>query len=126
MSVSDEQFEFLKDVSLLINKASVIGIKLTGGDLYRTSSQQYLYYYGYCINSALKLIKCKKRSWTKKSNHNNRLAIDLNFFIDGKLTYSHPKLNELGIYWESLNDKNRWGGFWNEKKKDTPHFERNL
>ena len=112
MSLSNEQWFFLQDVAKLINKANELDIKLTGGELYRTKYQQEKY---------MKDGKSK----TMKSNHLRRLAIDFNFFIDGELTYEHPRLQELGDYWENLNNYNRWGGNWTSFK-DTPHFERHV
>lgn len=109
MSKSDEQWVFLQDVALLILEAKRIGIKLTGGELYRTQYQQAKYFKD-------------GKSKTMKSKHLERLAIDFNFFIDGQLTYDADLIRPLGAYWESLNTKNRWGGFW--EFTDTPHFER--
>jgi hypothetical protein len=49
----------------------------------------------------------------------------LNFFKDGKLCYDIPALTPVGEYWQSLNPKNQWGGFW-KSFKDVPHFERKV
>lgn len=125
MSLTVYQFAFAQNVSKLIAHAKEIGIDISLGEAYRTQDQQFLYYYGKKINAEgnnLTIVEGKKRSWTTRSKHKKRLAIDLNFFIDGKLTYSHPKITELGQYWESLNELNRWGGNF-KNTKDTPHFE---
>lgn len=112
MGMVDKQWEFLKDISMLIRKAEDMGIVLTAGEAYRTAYQQEHY------------VKTG-RSKTMHSRHLNRLAMDFNFFIDGKLTYdsNHPLINELGNYWESLGDTNKWGGNWTSFK-DTPHFQK--
>jgi hypothetical protein len=110
MSKVEKQWLFLQDVATLIRRAELMSITLTGGELYRTKEQQELH------------VKAG-RSKTMNSKHMERLAIDFNFFIDGKLTYDHPRLAELGTFWETLRPGNRWGGFW--KFKDTPHFEAN-
>ena len=112
MSKSDEQWLFLKDIAKLIQYADAIGIKLTGGELYRTKEQQDIYVQ-------------QGKSKTYKSKHLERLAMDFNFFINGQLTYNHPNLEILGLYWESLSTDNRWGGHF-KNFKDTPHFERNI
>lgn len=122
--LSNHQKVFALNVSKLIAKAFEMGIEITLGEAYRTQDQQLLYYYGKGLEmkEQLTVVDKKKRSWTLNSNHKNRLAIDLNYFIDGKLTYKHPKITELGEYWESLNNFNKWGGRFN----DTPHFEHNI
>lgn len=105
-----QQSEFLLDVVKLITKATELGFVVTGGELYRTPEQQQIY------------VKTG-RSTTMNSNHLRKCAIDLNFFLDGKLTYSVDVLKPLGDYWEALHEKNAWGGNWNSFK-DVPHFER--
>jgi peptidoglycan L-alanyl-D-glutamate endopeptidase CwlK len=110
MKIVDEQWEFLKDVAKLINFAEKTGLKLTGGELFRTQEQQAIYF-------QIGLSK------TKISYHMKRLAIDFNFFVDEKLTYNHELISKMGAYWESLNELNRWGGNF-ANLKDTPHFER--
>lgn len=111
MSLVAHQAAFLLDVAKLINKATEMGFTVTGGELYRTAEQQQIY---------LKT----GRSKTMNSNHLKRLAVDLNFFKDGKLVYDVPTLKPIGDYWELLNELNRWGGKW--RFVDTPHFERNV
>lgn len=108
----DEQWEFLQDVALLILEASKKGIKLSGGELFRTPEQQEIY---------LKTGKTK----TSNSYHLKRLAIDFNFFVDGNLVYEHPLVTHLGTFWESLNVKNKAGMFWTSFP-DSPHFERRV
>lgn len=128
MKLSKVQAEFLQDVAKLINYAFDNGIMLTLGDGYRPIDLQYLYYYGYKVqddNGKLSLIKARRRSKTLNSKHQKRLAIDFNFFIDGQLTYKKNDLLILGEYWESLHDKNTWGGNF-KTFIDTPHFERSV
>ena len=129
MSLNKEQFEFTKDVASLIVYANLLDIDLTFGEAHRTNSQVLLNFFGYKVVKGgilgIKLVKSKKLSKTLKSNHLKRLAVDFNFFINGKLTYDKHKLAELGQFWESLNKKNRWGGNF-KSFTDTPHFERNI
>lgn len=110
MSLVQEQAAFLLDVANLIQKATTLGWTVTGGELYRTAEQQQIY------------VKTG-RSKTMNSNHLKRMAIDLNFFKDGKLIYDIAALKPIGTYWETLNPKNSWGGNWTSFK-DVPHFER--
>ena len=112
MSLVAEQAAFLLDVCKLIQYATEQGFVVTGGELARTVEQQQIY-----VKSG--------RSKTMNSIHLKRCAIDLNFFKDGKLTYDIPTLTPIGVYWEGLNPKNQWGGFW-KSFKDVPHFERRV
>ena len=110
MSLSDEQAAFLLDMCRLIQHATVIGFKVTGGELARTPEQQAIY------------VKTG-RSKTMDSIHLRRCAIDLNFFKDGKIIWDKATLAPLGAYWESLNLLNSWGGN-GRTLVDTPHFSR--
>lgn len=112
MGLVKEQNIFLDDVALLTLYAKRKGVTLTYGEAYRTEEQQKLH---------LKNGKTK----AKHSKHEDRLAVDFNFFIDGKLTYDKSDVQILGDFWESLDDKNRWGGNF-KSILDTPHFERNI
>lgn len=112
MSLVNEQSAFLQDVAKLIQYAHNEGIVCTGGELFRTPEQQQIY------------VKTG-RSKTFNSKHLTRLAIDLNFFIDGILCYDVNKLSKVGKYWESLSPKNSAGMFW-KSFKDLPHFERRV
>lgn len=119
MSLVQEQWGFLKDVSKLISKAEELGIVLTAGEMFRTVEQQEIY---------LRTGKSK----TMNSNHLKRLAVDFNFFIAGELVYNHELINKLAKYWENLSPSNRWGGNFDkdwdrpDSFKDQPHFERQV
>ena len=90
--LSDEQFEFLKDISKLINYCILKNIKITGGELYRTDYQH------------AENVRTGK-SKTKRSKHQDRLAIDLNFFIDG-----HPFLIAFKRFLGARNPLNACNG----------------
>lgn len=112
MSRVAAQAAFLLDVCKLVEKATELGFVVTGGELYRTPEQQQLH------------IKAG-RSQTMNSLHLQRLAIDLNFFWKGELTYDKVVLAPLGAFWESLHPLNSWGGN-GVKLVDTPHFSRGI
>ena len=112
MSNVAEQAAFLLDVAKLINKSTELGFQVTAGELYRTPEQQEIY------------VKTG-RSRTMNSLHLQRRAVDLNFFLNGKLTYDKAALAPLGAYWESLHPLNSWGGN-GVKLVDTPHFSRGV
>jgi hypothetical protein len=126
-----KQSTFLYNISCLIQHAFAIGIELTLGEGFRTQSQQLLYYHGYDVvpvAGGIALSKTRKLSKTLNSKHADRLAIDLNFFVDGKLTYDFDTVKAIGDYWESLHPDNVWGGDFNKNDiadgfVDTPHFE---
>ena len=120
MSLVAEQDIFLSDVARLISKAHDLGFQISAGEMWRTPEQQKIYF-------------DSGRSKTMDSNHIKRLAVDLNFFKDGKLIGDKGTLQPIGEWWESLNPQNRWGGSWrglveNGKSNfvDLPHFERNI
>lgn len=118
MSLSKHQRIFTKNVGKLIEFAYKNGFELTFGEANRTREQQLIY------------VKTGK-SKTMDSNHLRRLAIDFNFFKNGKLTYDWNDVKIIGDYWEGLHPQNRWGGDWNKNDTkdgfiDTPHFEMNI
>lgn len=108
MKLSDKQFIFLKDLAMLIIFCIVNDIKVTGGELQRTMYQQ-------------KEHIRKGRSKTMRSDHLRKLAIDLNFFFNGKLSYRKKDIQPVADYWKSLRPNNYWGGDW-KNPVDTPHF----
>ena len=112
MSMVEEQAAFLLHVSELVIYATRQGFTVTGGELYRSAEQQKIY-----VETG--------RSMTMNSNHLRRLAIDLNFFLGGKLVSEKNLLRDVGTFWENLDAKNRWGGNF-KNLLDTPHFERNV
>jgi len=135
MSLRKIQSEFAYHVACLIHYAKdELGIEVTLGEAHRTNDQMLLNYYGYEVKKSLSgnSLYLKKRNPTSKakwSSHGDRLAIDLNFFIDGQLTYDYDKIKPLGDYWVSLHPDNVWGGDFNKNGikdgfLDVPHFQR--
>ena len=113
MAQIDEQSAFLLDTCLLIQYCTNrLKWQVTAGELWRPVEMQQIY-----VQTG--------RSKTMKSNHLKRLAIDLNFFINGQYVCTKEAIEPAGKYWESLSPKNRWGGNFNNFK-DCPHFERNV
>lgn len=126
MKLSEKQQIFSKNIASLIVYADLLEIGLTFGEAYRTPSQVLLNFFGFKVVKGgvlgIKLVKSKKLSKTLNSYHLKRLAVDFNFFINGKLTYDKHKLAELGSFWEGLHPENRWGGNF-KNFTDTSHFE---
>lgn len=116
MKMSDRQWRFAQDVSLLISFAAVNGIKVTFGEVYRTQYQHDEY---------LRLGYTR----AKRSKHQDRLAVDLNLFSrEDKVMWSmdtdkiKSEFSFLGDYWESLTQGNKWGGNF-KSFFDPTHFE---
>lgn len=125
MKLSQKQQIFTTNIGKLIAYAYTCEIGLTFGEAHRTNSQILLNFYGYVVKvvaGSVILQKSRKLSKTLLSKHADRLAVDFNFFINGKLTYDKHKVCCLGEYWESLHPDNRWGGNF-KNFIDTPHFE---
>lgn len=97
LTLRQRQSIFLRNVAKLIAYAfDELGVELTGGELYRTAEQQAIH-----VKNGL--------SKVKMSRHQQRLAIDLNLFIDGKYVTETEKYKPLAEYWKSLHPENRAG-----------------
>jgi hypothetical protein len=106
MTLGQQQEIFSMHLANLIMEAIRRGYGVRIGEVQRTIDQQKLY------------IK-QGRSKTMSSRHLDKCAADLHFTKDGKLCYPE----ELGKFWESLDEKNSAGMFW-KSFKDSPHFQR--
>lgn len=95
----DRQTEFARAVPRLIDAAFVLGYEVTLGDCYRDPRCSY---------------------GSKKSQHRQRLAIDLNLFKDGKYLTRTRDHQKLGEFWESIGGK--WGIMKNGKRTDGNHY----
>lgn len=49
-----------------------------------------------------------------KSAHKNKLALDVNLFLDGVFLQDSESHAVFGAYWESLHPLCRWGGRFND------------
>ena len=116
MSLSDQQWEFTKDLSkLLVFIVSHPRVtKCSIGEAWRQQEWQNM------------LVE-KGYSLTKNSRHLVKLAIDLYFWIDGIFIDNKreniERLADIGAYWESLDKYNKWGGHY-KTFCDLNHFER--
>jgi hypothetical protein len=108
MTLREKQSVFIYNVAKLILYAhDTLKVDLTAGELYRTDAQQDLY-----IKSGA--------TKAKRSKHQDRLAIDLNLFIDEVYQTDTKAYKALSEYWKSLNAANRAGYEWGW---DGNHFE---
>jgi hypothetical protein len=99
MKLREKQSRFLIDIANLIIYAKTENIELTGGELYRTIEQQQIY------------VK-QGKSKTLKSKHLQRLAIDLNVFINGEYKEDKESHKKLAKYWEEIRPENKSGYSW--------------
>jgi len=109
MRLSEQQAAFTRDVAKLINWIFDNGFAVTFGEALRTPEQAEIY--------------AKEGKGIKDSLHCKKLAIDLNLFDhEGKYLSDTKAYEEFGVFWESLNPLNRWGGRFT--RADGNHFER--
>lgn len=100
---------FLQDVAKLVSFIPTLpGYTCTGGELFRTAEQQAIYL-------------AKGLSKTKYSRHQDRLAIDINIFVNGVYRIDKAAFKPIAEYWKSLSPHNVSGYDWNW---DYNHFER--
>lgn len=103
-----KQVIFLKNAADLIQYAnSLPGYEVTGGELFRTEEQQAIY-------------RAKGLSKARVSRHQQRLAIDLNVFVNGVYQKEAKAYEPLAIYWKKLHKDNVAGFDWGW---DANHFE---
>lgn len=100
---SDIQWEFLSRLAELILWAKEQGYKLTVGDAYRDPRV-----FGY---------KGQPKGYGHPDSfHKDRLAVDLNLFINGDFITTTEGHRKLGEKWESM------GGSWGGRFDDANHY----
>ena len=102
-----KQSIFILNVAKLIAWAFEKGYELTVGEAYRTDEQQAIYLQ-------------QGKSKAARSRHQDKLAIDLNLFINGEYRADKESYKPLADYWKSLNPDNVAGYDWGW---DANHFE---
>ena len=105
-TLSESQREFALLVSKLIRHIYRCGYEVTLGDAYRDPR----------VHGK---IGEKKSYSSANSNHKRKLAIDLNLFHRNEYLSATEDHRQFGLYWESLHEKCRWGGRFN----DGNHYE---
>lgn len=112
MNLFEEQSKFAHDVSKLINFILEKEYFVTLGEAFRPQEMADIY--------------SKEHKGIKNSLHCKRLAIDLNIFDhEGNFLTSYEEYEPFGLYFESLDPINRWGGKF-KPLVDSDHFERNV
>lgn len=97
-----KQHEFSCMVARLILHAAELGYQVTLGEAYRTPEQA--------------AINARAGKGIRRSLHQDRLAIDLHLFHDGKYLATTEDHATLGKWWESI------GGSWGGRFKDGNHY----
>ncbi|MCK4739738.1 MAG: M15 family metallopeptidase [Deltaproteobacteria bacterium] len=118
MRLSEKQRDFTCMMARLIIWAYGRGLELTMGHAWRDTETQ-------------RRLVAMKLSKTIKSKHLDRLAVDLNLFIEGRYATNSEDYRVLGEFWESMGG--RWGGRFGVDKTDyatkigwdAGHFEYN-
>lgn len=106
MTLGEKQRRFTELVARLISWAYDEGYELTFGEAYRTPEQAAL--------------NAKTGAGISNSLHTQRLAVDLNLFINGVYQPKSEAYEPLGAYWKELDPDCRWGGDF--AKPDGDHF----
>ncbi len=110
MKLSQRQAIFAQNVALLLQHIASKGFLVTFGEAFRTQEQANIY--------------AQAGKGIADSLHCKRLAVDLNLINDEGIYLPDSKdYKQFGLYWESLNDLNRWGGRF--KRIDGNHFQMN-
>ena len=97
LSLAERQRLLVRLLPRLIDFAYANGYELSLGDAYRDPR----------THGAMGIAKGYGHP---KSNHKNRLALDLNLFKDGKFLQGTLDHRPLGEFWEGLHPLCRWGG----------------
>jgi hypothetical protein len=105
-TLGQKQRRFTRLVGLLIEYAYSQEMELTFGEAYRTPEQA-------ALNAA-------KGAGISNSLHTERLAIDVNLFINGEYQRDSEAYRRLGDYWKTLGSDCAWGGDF--KRPDGNHF----
>lgn len=99
MTLRQKQSKFCSMVGMLICHANFLGYELTFGRAY--------------VNEAANKAMGSK---LKNSLHTQKLAVDLNLFLNGVYLSSTESHEPLGLYWESI------GGTWGGRFNDGNHY----
>lgn len=136
-TLAQKQWRFLRYVGHLIRWAEAEGYALTGSELFRSPEQAAIHATpGTSLDMAADRIAdicpaiarefkaiAKRRVGTagrEMSIHRDRLAVDLNLFIDGRYQQDSAAYESLGRYWEGLHADCVWGGRFS--RADGNHF----
>lgn len=101
-TLREKQSRFALMVARLIVKADEMGYALTFGEAWRSEEE------------ARRL--ASRGAGVNRSLHCDRLAVDLNLFVNGEWVQGSNAHRPLGEIWES------WGGAWGGRFGDGNHY----
>lgn len=107
MTLGEQQRRFLPLVAKLIDWTYAHGYELTAGELFRTPQQAAL--------------NAQSGAGIARSLHTQRLAVDLQLFINGVYQTDTPAYKPLGDFWVTLDPDCVWGGAF-QTRPDGNHF----
>jgi len=109
MQLWQKQSIFAQNIAMLLQYIHSKGYFVTFGEAFRTQEQAKIYAHdGKGIADSL---------------HCKRLAIDLNLInAEGIYLPDSKDYEQFGVYWESLDPLNRWGGRF-KPRVDGNHFQ---
>jgi hypothetical protein len=96
MRLIERQKLFMRLLPRLLDYCHAAGYEVTGSELWRTPEMAAWY--------------ARRGLGIENSLHCDRLAIDLNFFRNGRWIKDGSQLEDVGRFWESLHPLCRWGG----------------
>lgn len=102
MTLREKQTKFAYMLGEFLLWCSAEGHQVTLGEAWRPETMAEFY--------------ARKNKGIVRSLHCKRLAVDLNYFIDGKYQRSTKAYRVLGEKWESM------GGTWGGRFNDGNHF----
>ena len=108
MKLVQTQQQFSLHVSMLIDYVIGIGYGVTLGEAWRSDEQQAIY-------------RQSGKTKAARSRHQDRLAVDLNLFLNGKYLIDRESYRQAAEFWVSLHTDNVAGYSWGW---DANHFER--
>lgn len=103
MTLREKQSRFALEVARLIVHANAVGYQITLDEAYRPPELAALY--------------AQQGRGITNSLHTIKLAVDLNFFLNGALCTAE-QIRPVGVWWEQQHALAHWGG----RFKDARHF----
>lgn len=118
MTNTEKRAIFIRDASILVARATELGISLIVIEFYRSPQNQARRYARGRTKPGRIITYCD--GYKKKSKHQFRLAWDIAILIDGQITWNPLHgYNILGNIWKQMG--HTWGGDFSFK--DYCHFE---